>query len=190
MPPKTQITKEMVLEAGFKLIRESGIESLNVRRVAAALNCSTQPVMYCFATVEELRNALYQKADKFHSEYLLDIDKESEDPMMSIGMNYIRFAYEEKHLFRFLFQTDKFSGTGLIQLTESEELEPMLDILKDSAEITREQAKEVFTQLFLTVHGIAALLANNSMEFDETRFAGALTTAFYGTIGFMKGEEI
>ena len=190
MPPKSQITRQMVLEAGFKLIREYGIESLNVRRVASLLNCSTQPVMYCFSTVEELRNELYQKADSFHSEYLLNLDMSSDNLLLSIGLNYIRFAHEEKHLFRFLFQTDKFSGAGIMQLMESEALDPMLAILQNEAGITIEQARGVFSQLFLTAHGIASLLANNSMEYDEMRFAQALTNAFYGTLGFMKGEEI
>lgn len=37
-------------------------------------------------------------------------------------MNYIRFAIEEPHLFRFLFQSDYFSGKTLLELIDDEEL--------------------------------------------------------------------
>ena len=51
MPPKAKITRDMIIEAGIKVVREKGAESLNVRQVAAVLGCSTQPVMYHFSTV-------------------------------------------------------------------------------------------------------------------------------------------
>ena len=106
MPPKAQITKEMIVEAGLELVRMCGAEALNVRRVAAELKCSTQPVMYHFSTVEELKDEIYSAADEFHTGYIMNVG-ENEDSMLAIGMRYIKFAAEEKHLFRFLFQSDK-----------------------------------------------------------------------------------
>ena len=53
MPPKVKITKEMVLNAAFEITRADGIEAINAKNVAAYLKCSTQPVMYNFATIEE-----------------------------------------------------------------------------------------------------------------------------------------
>ncbi len=54
MPPRAKITKEMVIDAAFEVAREAGGENINARTVAKKLNCSTQPVMYHFATIEEL----------------------------------------------------------------------------------------------------------------------------------------
>ena len=48
MPPKTRITKEMIINAGFEIVRFDGVEALNARNIASKLSCSTQPVMYCF----------------------------------------------------------------------------------------------------------------------------------------------
>lgn len=187
MPPKTRITREMVLNAGFELVREKGIEALNVRDIAAMLKCSTQPVMYCFHTVEELKAELYKKADSFHSDYLLNVNGKSRNPMLSIGLNYIHFAYEEKHLFRFLFQSNYFAKANLLSLTRSNELENTIIQLQKSADLTKNQAKKAFSQLFLTAHGIASLLANNSMDYDEKYFTKALKNSFYGAIGLAKG---
>ena len=57
MPPKAKITKEMVIDAAFEVARETGAENINARTVSKKLNCSTQPVMYHFATIEELKKA-------------------------------------------------------------------------------------------------------------------------------------
>ena len=65
--------------------------------VAKKLNCSTQPVMYHFATIEELKKAAYAKADDYHTEYLMNIESPQKGVMLGIGLNYIRFAIEEPH---------------------------------------------------------------------------------------------
>ena len=54
MPPKVKITKKMVEEASFEVIRARGHENLNARTIAEYLKCSTQPVLYSFNTVDEI----------------------------------------------------------------------------------------------------------------------------------------
>ena len=102
MPPKSRITREMIAYAAVALIREEGYESVNARAVAKKLGCSTQPVMYQFATMEELKREAYSAADRFHTAYLMKT-AEGTDPLTGMGLNYIRFAKEEPCLFRFLF---------------------------------------------------------------------------------------
>lgn len=190
MPPKTQITKEMIVEAGFQLIRSEGAEALNVRRIAERLGCSTQPVMYRFSTVEQLAEEIYSAADGYHSEYLMSAEVETEDPLLAIGLRYIRFAAQERHLFRFLFQSDKYAGKDIGELVGADELSPVFEMLGQEAELTEDQSKEAFMSLFLAAHGIASLLANNSMEYDEGYFGSVLTNVFMGVIGIMKGGNV
>ena len=52
MPAKANVTKEMIIDAAFAIAREAGVESINARTVSERLHCSTQPVMYHFATME------------------------------------------------------------------------------------------------------------------------------------------
>ena len=109
MPPKVKITKKMVADASFEVIRANGHENLNARTISEYLGCSTQPVLYSFKTVGEIREAAYEIADKYHTEFIMPKDTD-ENPMLALGLNYVRFGQEEKNLFRFLFQTDKFGG--------------------------------------------------------------------------------
>ena len=108
MPPKARITRDMILDAAFDLVRQRGHGSLNVRTLARELGCSTQPILYNFATVEELMDALYRKADDFHTAYILPRTGEGPDALLMLGLNYVRFGHEEKHLFRFLFESNRF----------------------------------------------------------------------------------
>lgn len=190
MPPKAQITREMIIGAGLKTVRSEGAEALNVRRIAAELSCSTQPIMYQFASMEELKSEIYSAADRYHGEYIMSAELTSGNPMLAIGLQYIKFAAEERNLFRFLFQSDKFANNNIGGLIEDEALAPIFEVLREQTGLTSEQSREAFTALFLAVHGIASLLANNSMEYDEEYFAKTLTNIFLGVIGMMKGGAI
>ena len=61
MPPKPKISKDMVIDAAFDIASKTGAENINARTVSEKLNCSTQPVMYHFSTIEELKRAVYAK---------------------------------------------------------------------------------------------------------------------------------
>lgn len=178
MPPKAKITKEMVIDAGFEVAREFGIETVNARTVSERLGCSTQPVMYHFKTIEDMKKAVYQKADAYHTAYLMDIHGDS--PMLELGLSYIRFAQTEKQLFRLLFQSDEYSEKSISELIDAEELLPILNVLSESAGTDIARAKAIFRLLFLFVHGYAGMLANNTMKYDEAVIAADLERAFAG----------
>ena len=165
MPAKVKVTKEMIIDAAFEIAREAGAENINARTVSEKLNCSTQPVMYHFATIEELKMAVYKKADEFHSEYLMNIHQN--DAMLGIGLNYIRFAIYEPHLFRFLFQSNFFNGNTMLELIDADELIPVLSAMQEALGMGMEQTKKVFLTVFLFAHGYASIIANNSLKYDE-----------------------
>ena len=182
MPAKAKVTKEMIVDAAFAVAREMGAENINARTVSERLHCSTQPVMYHFATIEELKRTVYVRAELYHSEYLMNITHPSAGAMLGIGMNYIRFAIEEPHLFRFLFQSDYFSGSTLLELIDAEELTPVLSAMQGALGVDLEQTKKVFLTVFLFAHGYASIIANNSLKYDEELISSQLEQAYRGAI--------
>ena len=102
--------------------------------------------------------------------------------MLGIGMNYIRFAIEEPQLFRFLFQSDYFRGSTLLELVDAEELTPVLSAMQAALGGGREQTKKVFLTVFLFAHGYASIIANNSMKYDEELIRSHLEQAYRGAI--------
>ena len=187
MPPKATITRKMILEASLKIVRSEGAENLNVRRVAAELDCSTQPVMYHFKAVSDLKTAVYEAANVLHTAYIMTPEPDAADPFLSIGLRYIRFAAEEKKLFRFLFQSDSFRNISFQDMMDSEDLSPILSSLCTAANFTEAQAREVFEVLFFCVHGAASLIANNSVSFDQEHLKKMLIKSFNASAAALKG---
>ena len=186
MPPKVKVTKEMVAEASFELIRARGHESLNARAIAERLGCSTQPVLYRFRTVDEIRQAAYELADAYHSAWILP-DGTEDDPMLALGLNYVRFGHEERNLFRFLFQTDQFGGMDVDALLGDPNLSAVLAVMAQGLGCGPDEVREKFLAFFCVAHGMASLLANNSMEYEEERCRKMLENVFCGMLS--RGEK-
>ena len=175
MPKKPTTTKEAMIEGAFQLIREQGHESLTVRNLASFLGCSTQPIMYQFPNMDTLRDLTYQKADAYHSAYIL-----AAGDLLEIGLRYIRFAEEEPQLFRFLFQSGRFSGLSLEDLIRAPEVAGVLSAVSEEEKLTPEDAAAFFEPLAAVVHGYASLIANNAMKYDPDAIRNALITIAEG----------
>lgn len=189
MPPKIKITKENIIDAAFEIARKEGADKITARNLAQQMKCSTQPVLYQFASVDEIRREVYQKVDDYHSEYIMKIEDGEGNPLLSIGMNYIRFAMEESNLFQFLFHSNEFSDATILELIDSEDVLPILSVLQQEIDISLPMAKEIFSTLFIFIHGYASLYANNKMVYDETLIKSMLTKVFYGAIYVAKGDK-
>lgn len=189
MPPLTKISKEMILNSGIEIIRNDGIASLNARNIAKKLNCSTQPIMYHYKNMNLLKEDLYIIADNYHSEFIME-ENDKNNPLLNIGLQYIKFAVYEKNLFKFIFQSDKFSNFNFEDLINNNEngLEVIFETIQKEIEITKEQSRNLFELLFITAHGLASLFANNSMKYDENYCVKILEDIFKGTLMKMKGE--
>ena len=169
MPRKPTTTKEAMIEGAFRLIREKGYEFLTARNLAVFLGCSTQPIMYQFPNLDMLRDLAYQKADAYHSEYIM-----SDGDLVGMGLRYIRFAEEEPRLFRFLFQSGRFSGFSLEELIRSPEAGGVLAAVSREEGLPAEDAAAFFEPLAAVVHGYASLIANNAMKYDPEAIRKAL----------------
>ena len=188
MPPKTRVTAEMIVDAAVEVVRQSGFESINARTVSGQLHCSTQPVMYHFSTIENLKKAVYRRADQLHSEYLMNI-REGLDPILGIGLNYVRFAVEEPQLFRFLFQSGYAEEKSLLEMVDSEELVPVLEAMQEGAGLSSQKTRNVFITVALFAHGYASIIANNHLEYDEKLIAEHLERTWNGAVLAAEQEE-
>ena len=186
MAPKPKISADMIVNAAVEVIRRDGFEALTARSAAKELGCSTQPLLYYFDSIEAIRTAAYEQTDEIHSRYILP-KEDDPSPLLTLGMNYIRFAQEEKNLFRFLFQSGQFAGMDMKQLFDHPQYQELLKVLTSASGLSLKQAKESFEILFITVHGYAGLLANNAMDYEEEHCRKILTSLYRNLFGSGKG---
>ena len=186
MPAKAKVTKEMIVDAAFEIAKEMGAENINARTISQKLGCSTQPVLYHFERIEDVRIATHKKGSEYHLNYVTNLSGKYERPMLEMGMRYIQFAVKEKNLFRFLFHSNYYTSGGISDWLTEKNLAPVFSVLKAQANIDSRQAYSMFSQIFLVTHGIASLLADNAMTYDEEYCIKALSNAYFGTMHLMK----
>jgi AcrR family transcriptional regulator len=188
MPPKIRITKDMIIQAAVEVARQSGHENINARTVSEQLHCSTQPVMYHFSTIDAMKRAAYARVDQMHTEYMMTVSPQR-DPLLGIGLNYIRFAVEEPQLFRFLFQSGYVQENSLLEMIDSEALIPVLAAMQEGAGLSMEKTKQVFLTVAMFAHGYASIIANNCLEYDEILAAKHLEHTWNGALLAAAREE-
>jgi AcrR family transcriptional regulator len=101
MPRKNLFTKDMFINAAFKIIREKGRDKLSARSLARELGCSTMPVYSYLKSMKTLVSDLEEKAIDLMLTY--QTTSSTGQPFFDMGLGYVLFARSEKNLFRFLF---------------------------------------------------------------------------------------
>ena len=177
MAPKVKVTREEIVSAALDLVRRE--EALNARSLAKELNCSTQPVFSNFASVEEVREAVLQAAYRLYLKTMREeAAKPDLPPYKAAGMGYIRFAREEKQLFRLLFMR---SRTAVQQVREDEEeLRNWAALIREKSGLSEEDAARMHLEMWACVHGIAAMLATDYQDLDGELVSGMLTDLYQG----------
>lgn len=178
MAPRVKVTKEDIIKAAVEIVRNSGAQSINARTVASVLNCSTQPVFSNFATMDELRLAVVEKADMMCQEYMRREVERGEYPTYKAnGMAYIRFAKEEKELFKLLYMRDRSKelipeGAGLTDEMEA--------IVHNNTGLGGLDAKLFHLEMWAYVHGIATMFATGFLDLDWELVSKMLTDSYRG----------
>ena len=103
------ITAEMLLEAGAAITLEKGADALNVRSVAAKLNCSVQPVFRNFGSMETFRRAVIEYLDGTYQSFVAQyLDKS--DYLFTISLAHILLARDRRNLFGVLFLSNEYGS--------------------------------------------------------------------------------
>ena len=178
MPPKVRITKEDIINTAVDIVRKNGEQALNARTVAAVLNCSTQPVFSNFATMQELRLAVVGAADALCQEYMKrEVESGKYPPYKANGMAYIRFAKEEKELFKLLYMRDR---TAEVVPEETDVGKQMENIVQNNTGLEGSDIKLFHLEMWAYVHGIATMLATGYFNLDWDLISKMLTDSFQG----------
>lgn len=178
MAPKVKVTKESIVDAAVALVRDKGSEALNARTLAAVLNCSTQPIFSNFATMEDLRLAVVKRADALCQEYMhKEVESGKYPTYKANGMAYIRFAKEEKELFRLLYMRDRTAENEPGESLVNNEME---DIVHQNTGLDGLQAKLFHLEMWAYVHGIATMYATGFLNLEWDLVSKMLTDAYQG----------
>ena len=187
MPPKTRIPRERVEEAAFEIAREKGMSAITATGVAERLRCSTQPVYWWFGTMDSLKAAVRRRAGERYKSFLFQ-PVENVPRYKAAGINYIRFAKEERELFRILFMSET-KAVPILESTLDENKEELLGIIRMQTGLDDIRANRLYTAMWIFTHGIAVMLAPGAAAFSEREIGEMLTDAYRGFLCRFRGRE-
>lgn len=178
---KAQFSREEIVETAYEMVRKEGWSGLSVPAVAKEINSSTMPVYSHFKNVKELEDAVYLKALNFLGESMSK--EQSGDKWLDHGIGYLRFAVEEEHLFRCLFDN---RNPELQHASLKHWNRMMLEQLTDYHlfdGLAEEQVSTIRYARFMLVHGMASAI-NSGWHTEKTneelvRFLRKSTKALY-----------
>lgn len=178
MPPRNKFTREEIADAALELTAEKGIDALTARGLAQRLGASPKVIFGLFRDMEEVRQEVMAGANRRYRDYLEKGMAEGKyPPYKASGMAYIRFAGEQRELFRLLFMRDR---TGEKIGEDLESIAPILDILQKNLGLSREDAYRFHLESWIVVHGFATMIATSYLEWEDGYISSVLTDVYQG----------
>ena len=178
MPTQIKISKEMILDVAFEIVRQYGMEKLSNRELANKLKCSIRPIYYQFENVEQMQKELYEKIEKYFYKFLLDHMVDGIPQYKQVGINYIKFAKQEKKLFQILFMSDVGLTPNAFVSKAGKDYNEIEKLIKISTNLQEEDIKEFHTKMWIFCHGIATLVANNTIKLTDNQIQELLSYEF------------
>ncbi|MFC1863624.1 TetR/AcrR family transcriptional regulator [Thermodesulfobacteriota bacterium] len=167
MPPKINFRKEKIIQIAFEILRKEGLGALSARKIAMNLKCSTRPVYTAFRSMTELQDAVIEKARQYAMKYFQQNNDCTGSLFLNMGIQYFRFAREEKELFKLLFLDGKM-GMNLEKMGHP--FLPLIDQMKKDdrlQDISEESLKRIGLNMWIYTHGLVSLSYNEPSEHAE-----------------------
>lgn len=177
MPPKFLFTKEEIISAAVEVVRENGADGLTARALAAKLGCSVKPIFGAFKNMEEVRTEVIKAAEKIYRDRLTkSTENKNIPPYKATGTEYIKFAKDDRELFKLLFMRSRISEED----REAEETAPLIALIQKSTGFDEKTAFLFHLETWVFVHGIATMIATDYLEWDDEFISRSLSDCFLG----------
>lgn len=183
-----KVTKEMIVKCSLDITRKEGIEACNARRIGKELNCSLQPVYYYFGSMDLLRAEVIKSATEIYDQRMRESFSEKEKRFKALGVNYIRFASQEKELFKLLFMRDT-NYVSALKVENDDNTENIIQEIISEYGLDYDNARKLHFELWIATHGIASMIATNFMVFPPEQIKEMLEDYCVGIIMKMKKEK-
>lgn len=178
MPPVCKFTKDQVLAAAVELTRQRGAQALTARALAQTLGCSVKPIFGLFQNMEQVRQGVMTQAEQRYQRYLQEDMAAGKYPAYKAsGMAYIRFAREERELFKLLFMRDR-AGEPIVE--DRQAVRPMLALIQENLGLTEDAAYRFHLEMWVYVHGIATMVATGYLPWQEDFISQTVTDVYMG----------
>lgn len=160
MPKKVVFTRDDVVEKGFEMLTESGLNSITARNIAKRLKSSPAPIYSYYSSMDELKDELIEIAKEQFLAYLKK--PYTNIVFLNVGMGIVIFAREEKELFDSIFLKNS-SYKDLI----AEFKKIIYEELEDDSRfegVSQEKKDWLLDKCWIFAHGLATLVSTDFLK--------------------------
>ena len=173
MPAKSSFTRDMFIDAAFKIVRSKGRDKLSARSLAKELNCSTMPIYSYLKSMKSLDRKLGERAIGVLISY--QTTPRTGHAFFDMGFGYVLFAKQEKNLFRYLFARSERRGShsNAGKVLKDLAFKNLLPKMKDDPfleGLDEQKLESILTKMWIFVHGLAFLINNNAFAKDDDEY--------------------
>lgn len=176
MPPKTRITKELILQKSFDISKNEGIQLLNARYLAKQLSCSTMPIFKSFQDMDELKKELKHKIDEYYSHFIHQYTKDGNN-LFNMSYAYMMFALEERNLFGALFINELTHTRSLQEVIDSKWNRETIENTAIQYHISIQDSEILYRDIRFYCHGIATQLYGKNIVLSKEEIRSLLHNA-------------
>ena len=166
MPPIKKFQREEIIEIAYKIVENEGLNAINARRIAKELGCSVQPIFHNFDTMDLLNEAVRDRIYSKYKEYM-DSSQDKEKPYLAKGIAYIKFAKDYPEFFKILFMRKSNLSPEDFALSDEVTKESVLPAGQSVFTLSYEEQKKLHIKAWFLAHGIACLVATNTIDYSE-----------------------
>ena len=162
MARKTQVSKEMILQAALEMLIRDGYSAINIKTLSKEIGCSTQPLVWHFESMAGLRKALAEYALNYANEKMRPCAQNGMDAFAGVGMAYINLAFDEPNLFKYLYMSgeSEFQAGGFDVLVNAKANADMVGQIADYLKMPKENVSSFFQNTMIYTHGLACFIAS------------------------------
>lgn len=183
MPAIKKVTKESIIDAAVDVLRDGGFSAINARSVAKKLGCSTQPIYLSFQNMDELKAALTERVIAIHIrevQNLLRTHAGNDSRYSSYGMGFVRFAAQEKQLFRWLYLENNQLGEFQDDILQPE----IIQTIQDEFGYSEDIAQKFHRDMVYYSYGLAILANTDHLNMTEAELREAFRREFRALVFF------
>ena len=174
MPKASVITKEMIIEASFEIVRTEGFTALSARNAAKKLGCSTQPIYWVYENMEDLKQDVISHMTTFLGNKINSYKKTGK-PFLDIGLAYVHVAFAEPALFKSIY-VDNILNIKLIDILPDASV---IEAMSKESDIPENRIHELASKSWIFAHGLASLVATRMIEYNEKTIEQQLSSFFH-----------
>ena len=167
--------RQALIDAGIRIINESGEENLSIRKVAAMCKVSHAAPYAHFQDKNDLIESIKKSVTEQFTEELSSAVKDSpnaEAALINMGRHYVAFFVRKPDYFRFVFGSQNITAHLRFDRQYEEDYPPFV-LLKETylkylqeknLSLNEEERETELLKLWASAHGLAAIACMSGVE--------------------------